>query len=52
LLSGDGDFDRLMLHIRHAFEVKASVVAVEQLTADSLIRSCDQFSPITQHDLI
>ena len=52
LLSGDGDFDRLMLHIRHAFEVKTFVVAVEQLTADGLIRSCDQFSPITQHDLI
>jgi len=46
LLSGDGDFDLLLLKIRKDFGVFSQVYGVESLTAPSLIRAADQFVPI------
>jgi len=46
LLSGDGDFDLLLLKIRQGFGVTTEVYGVETLTAPALIRAADQFVPI------
>lgn len=46
LLSGDGDFDLLMLHIYQQFGTKTRVYGVEQLTANSLINSACYFHGI------
>lgn len=46
LLSGDGDFDLLMLKIKQKYNVKTQVIGVQNLTAQSLIKSVDQFTAI------
>jgi uncharacterized LabA/DUF88 family protein len=46
LLSGDGDFDLLMHKIKEKYQVKTQVIGVQRLTAQSLIKSVDQFTPI------
>lgn len=46
LLSGDGDFDLLLERVRRENGVTAEVYGVQALTADSLIRACDQFNAI------
>jgi uncharacterized LabA/DUF88 family protein len=51
LLSGDGDFDLLLLKIRQDYGVKSEVYGVEGLTAPSLIRAADCFVPIA-NDLL
>lgn len=51
LLSGDGDFDLLLLKIRREFGVQVEVYGVEGLTAPSLIRSANRFVPIA-NDLL
>jgi uncharacterized LabA/DUF88 family protein len=47
LVSGDGDFDLLVERMRQRFGVAVTVVGVERLTADSLIRAASEFVPIT-----
>lgn len=51
LLSGDGDFDLLLNHIRHKHKVRTTVFGVPELTATSLRMSCDRFMPI-EHSLL
>jgi len=46
LLSGDGDFDLLMHKIKEKYQVKTQVIGVQRLTAQSLIKSVDQFTAI------
>lgn len=46
LLSGDGDFDRLLLTMRDKFNCKTQVYGVEQLTATSLVMAADEFIKI------
>ncbi|MFT5258795.1 MAG: uncharacterized LabA/DUF88 family protein [Saprospiraceae bacterium] len=46
LLSGDGDFDRLLSHVREEYETSSQVISVTNLTAQSLIEACDEFSPV------
>ncbi|MGD0960919.1 MAG: NYN domain-containing protein [Methylomonas sp.] len=46
LLSGDGDFDLLLLKIRKDFGVTCAVYGVDGLTAPALIRAADEFTPI------
>ncbi|WP_017446506.1 NYN domain-containing protein [Gayadomonas joobiniege] len=46
LLSGDGDFDLLLLRIRQLYQVETQVVSVPLLTANSLIEACDQYTEI------
>lgn len=46
LLSGDGDFDVLLMKIRNDFGVIAEVYGVQELTAPALIRAADRFIPI------
>lgn len=46
LLSGDGDFAMLLLHIKHKFPTRCTVVGVDQLTAFALRQSADEFLPI------
>lgn len=48
LLSGDGDFDLLLQHVAHHFNVKTQVFGVPSLTAKSLIDACDQFTKIDE----
>ncbi|MBB1488709.1 NYN domain-containing protein [Oceanospirillum sediminis] len=52
LLSGDGDFDLLMEKVRTDYQRHTIVRGVPALTADSLIRSCDQFNAIERAHLI
>ena len=52
LLSGDGDFDLLLLKIRHQYAVQCDVYGVEGLTAPSLIRAADRFVPINSELLM
>lgn len=52
LLSGDGDFDLLLLKIRQDFNVASVVYGVEGLTAPSLVRACDEFMPISSELLL
>ena len=52
LLSGDGDFDLLMQHIKKAFNITTEAYGVASLSADSLIASVDTFIPIDSQDLI
>ncbi|MFT5658563.1 MAG: uncharacterized LabA/DUF88 family protein [Gammaproteobacteria bacterium] len=51
LLSGDGDFDLLLLEVRRAFDVNTEVYGVPALTANSLISAANSFHPI-QTDLL
>lgn len=48
LLSGDGDFDLLLLKIRKDFGVQSEVYGVDGLTAPALIRAADSFIPISE----
>lgn len=43
LLSGDGDFDRLLKHVKAKHNVKTCVYGVPNLTANALINSTDKF---------
>jgi len=46
LLSGDGDFDRLLTHVHQRFGVQTEVYGVTALTAQSLIKAATTFHPI------
>lgn len=46
LLSGDGDFDLLLLKIRQNYGVSSEVYGIDGLTAPSLIRAADRFVAI------
>ena len=52
LLSGDGDFDRLLTRISQSNEVETVVYGVEVLTAKSLIDAADVFEPIDENLLL
>ncbi|PWK54352.1 NYN domain-containing protein [Pleionea mediterranea] len=52
LLSGDGDFDRLLQHVKQNYNVSSTVYGVESLTAQSLINAADHFESITEHLLL
>lgn len=52
LLSGDGDFDLLLKKVSQSSGVITHVIGVEQLTARSLIHSCDDFQPIAPELLL
>ena len=52
LLSGDGDFDRLLTHIHQRHGVKNEVYGVPALTANSLIEAADEYHPIDQQLLL
>ncbi|MDN4502458.1 NYN domain-containing protein [Alteromonadaceae bacterium BrNp21-10] len=52
LLSGDGDFDLLLKHIKHKHAVETQVVSVEDLTARSLIDATDVFTAISEQQLL
>lgn len=47
LLSGDGDFDRLMSRLKDFENTTSHVISVEMLTALSLINSVDEYTPIS-----
>ena len=47
LLSGDGDFDRLLQHINEHYGKRTEVYGVPALTAKSLIDSASHYHPIT-----
>ena len=46
LLSGDGDFDILLKHIKTQYQIKTDVYGVTELTAHSLKASATNFYPI------
>jgi uncharacterized LabA/DUF88 family protein len=46
LLSGDGDFDLLLLKLKNKYQCKTVVYGVPQLTATSLINAADEFVKI------
>tara|TARA_B100000767_G_scaffold268673_1_gene289330 strand:- start:2022 stop:2510 length:489 start_codon:yes stop_codon:yes gene_type:complete len=46
LLSGDGDFDLLMRHVKSEHLVVTEAYGVQALSADSLIAQVDSFHPI------
>lgn len=52
LLSGDGDFDRLLLTIYQKHGVDTQVYGVPSLTAKSLMEAAGQFHPIDTHQLL
>ena len=52
LLSGDGDFDMLLSHIKDEYNVNTVVYGVPKLTANSLITSTDEFHKIEQSILL
>lgn len=52
LLSGDGDFDMLIDHIKAEYKVKTIVYGVPKLTANSLINAVDEFHKIEQSLLL
>lgn len=52
LLSGDGDFDRLLTKIKLTHAVETSVYGVKRLTAASLIDAADQFFAIDESMLL
>lgn len=51
LLSGDGDFDRLLTHIRNQHNISAEVYGVAPLTASSLMNAASIYHPI-EDDLL
>jgi len=51
LLSGDGDFDMLLVKIKKDYSVRAEVYGVPALTADSLINAASVYHPI-EDDLL
>ena len=52
LLSGDGDFAMLLERVREKYMVKTKVYGVEFLTANALVRSCDEFVNIGRELLL
>lgn len=52
LLSGDGDFDLLLNHIKAEHNVKTIVYGVPNLTANSLIHAADEYHKIEQSLLL
>ena len=52
LLSGDGDFDRLLEKIKQTHAVETAVYGVQKLTAASLIDAADHFYPIDETMLL
>jgi len=52
LLSGDGDFDLLMSHIKEKYNTKTVVYGVPNLTATSLVNSVDIYHKIEQSLLL
>lgn len=52
LLSGDGDFDRLLTHINTQFGMKTIVYGVATLTANSLINAADRYHKIEENLLL
>jgi len=52
LLSGDGDFDRLLSHVKAEYNVKTIVYGVPKLTANSLIKATDEYYKIDQSLLL
>lgn len=52
LLSGDGDFDLLLSHIKAEYGVKTVVYGVSALTANSLINATDEYHKIEQSLLL
>lgn len=52
LLSGDGDFDMLLSHIKAQHKVKTMVYGVAKLTANSLINATDEYYEIEQSLLL
>jgi len=52
LLSGDGDFDMLLRHIKATYNVRTVVYGVPKLTANSLINAADEFYKIEQSLLL
>ena len=52
LLSGDGDFDLLLNHIKSEHGVKTTVYGVPNLTANSLINAADEYNKIEQSLLL
>tara|TARA_B110000467_G_scaffold155269_1_gene167399 strand:- start:802 stop:1275 length:474 start_codon:yes stop_codon:yes gene_type:complete len=48
LLSGDGDFDRLLTKVREKHNVHCEVYGVDKLTAKSLINAADVYHKIEQ----
>ena len=52
LLSGDGDFDRLLEKIKHSYSVETAVYGVKKLTAASLMDAADNFYAIDETMLI
>lgn len=52
LLSGDGDFDMLLSHIKAEYNVNTIVYGVPKLTANSLINASDEYNEIKQSLLL
>lgn len=52
LLSGDGDFDMLLSHIKAEHNVNTIVYGVPKLTANSLINAADKYYKIEQSLLL
>jgi len=52
LLSGDGDFDMLLSHIKEKYNVNTIVYGVPKLTANSLINATDEYYKIEQSLLL
>jgi uncharacterized LabA/DUF88 family protein len=52
LLSGDGDFDMLLNHIKAEYKVNTIVYGVPKLTANSLINATDEYYKIEQSLLL
>ena len=52
LLSGDGDFDMLLNHIKTEYNVNTTVYGVPKLTANSLINAADEYYKIEQSLLL
>ena len=48
LLSGDGDFDLLLKHVKSKYSVSTQVYGVPSLTANSLINACSTYHPIEE----
>lgn len=48
LLSGDGDFDMLLTHVKAQYGVKTIVYGVANLTANSLINAADDYHKIDE----
>ena len=48
LLSGDGDFDMLLSHVKTEYDVNTVVYGVAGLTANALIKSADRYYKIDQ----